>query len=160
MSNNYFTDNDVYIKNLIIEKKENYIYNYPFLKDFLKNKKFIYKLDFNYNHLKNSSSLLGKNDLNQILLTKIQHISAKLHLKNLKGGIKWIICSYEFSDNFYDCASFHLITFDENYKNLNELNFIKLGVLFQRYHIYKTNLIPNNIILCGDDNSFGMIEIE
>jgi hypothetical protein len=69
-ANNIFSDKDIYLKNLIIEKKENYIYNYPFLKDFLKNKKFIYKLDYDY--FKNSPFLFSSRDLNKtLLITKI-----------------------------------------------------------------------------------------
>ena len=153
-ANNIFSDKNFYLKNLIIEKKENYIYNYPFLKDFLKNKKFIYKLDFKY------SPLLSNRDFNLIISTKIQYTSAKLHLKNLKGGVKWIICSYEFSDNFYDCAGFNFITFGEINKDLSKVDCVKIGALFQKYNIYKTNLIPDNVILCGNDNLFGMIEIK
>lgn len=153
MSNNYFTDNDVYIKSLIIEKNNNYSHNYSFLK----NKKFITKLDFSLLDINSTSLLITQRDWNVMLLTKIQQISAKLHAKSLNGGIKWIFCSPNISNIFIDFDGFHYST---GYEHINELHCFKIGVLYYRYNVYQIEKMPNDLIFCANDNFFGLIEIK
>jgi hypothetical protein len=151
MSNNYFTDKDIYIKSLIIEKNNNYSHNYSFLK----NKKLITKLDFSLNNP--NSLMITQREWNVILLTKIQQISAKLHVKSLNGGIKWIFCSPNISNIFFDFDGFHYST---SYEHVNKFHCLKIGVLYSRYNIYQIEKMPNDLIFCANDNFFGLIEIK
>jgi hypothetical protein len=151
MSNNYFTDKDIYIKSLIIEKNNNYSHNYSFLK----NKKLITKLDFSLNNP--NSLMITQREWNVILLTKIQQISAKLHVKSLNGGIKWIFCSPNISNIFIDFDGFHYST---GYEHVNEFYCLKIGVLYSRYNVYQIEKMSNDLIFCANDNFFGLIEIK
>ena len=87
-------------------------------------------------------------DWNQMLITKVNQISAQINKSTLRGGANWIVCSSEISALFDDLEYFH-VTDASAEQNQYNMGIEKIGALSSRYQVYVDPYSPHWSLLVG-----------
>jgi hypothetical protein len=96
-----------------------------------------------------SSTFFGtQKDWNQVLITRINQISAQIHKSVLRGGASWIVVSPEISAVFDDLEYFHVSNAAPEQDRYN-MGIERIGTLSGRYQVYRDPYSPANTMLIG-----------
>jgi len=111
-------------------------------------------LKWDYNGLrKQSAQYYGtQKDYNQVLMTKINQISAQIHKAVLRGGASWVVVSPEISAVLDDLEYFHVSNASPEQDQYN-MGIEKIGVLSNRYQVFRDPYAPANTMLIGHKGS-------
>lgn len=111
-------------------------------------------LKWDYNGLrKQTAPYYGtQKDYNQVLMTKINQISAQIHKAVLRGGASWVVVSPEISAVLDDLEYFHVSNAAPEQDKYN-MGIEKIGVLSNRYQVYRDPYAPANTMLIGHKGS-------
>ena len=83
----------------------------------------------------------------QTLGTKIQKVSNKIHAKTMRGGANWLVCSPDVATILESIPGYAVDT-DGN-KSSFAMGVQKVGLLANRFTVYKNPYIQSNTILMG-----------
>jgi len=113
-----------------------------------------WNLRWDYNGLrKQTTTYMGtQKDWNQSLMTKINQISAQIHKSTLRGGATWVVVSPEVSAVLDDLEYFHVSNASPEQDKYN-MGIEKIGVLQNRYQVYRDPYAPANTVLIGHKGS-------
>jgi hypothetical protein len=113
-----------------------------------------WNLRWDYNGLRKQSNVYHgtQKDWNQTLMTKINQISAQIHKSTLRGGATWVVVSPEVSAVLDDLEYFHVSNAAPEQDKYN-MGIEKIGVLQNRYQVYRDPYAPANTILIGHKGS-------
>jgi len=111
-------------------------------------------LRWDYNGLRKQTNVYygTQKDWNQTLMTKINQISAQIHKSTLRGGATWVVVSPEVSAVFDDLEYFHVSNAAPEQDKYN-MGIEKIGVLQNRYQVYRDPYSPPNTVLIGHKGS-------
>jgi hypothetical protein len=87
-------------------------------------------------------------DWNQMLVTKINQISAQIHKSTLRGGANFIVVSSEISAIFNDLEYFHVSDASAESDQYN-MGIERVGSLQGRYQVYMDPYSPVNSLIMG-----------
>ena len=87
-------------------------------------------------------------DWNQMLMTKVNQISAQIHKSTLRGGANFIVVSSEISAIFNDLEYFHVSDASAESDQYN-MGIERIGSLQGRYQVYMDPYSPVNSLIMG-----------
>ena len=87
-------------------------------------------------------------DWNQMLMTKVNQISAQIHKSTLRGGANYIVVSSEISAIFNDLEYFHVSDASAESDQYN-MGIERIGSLQGRYQVYMDPYSPVNSLIMG-----------
>jgi hypothetical protein len=87
-------------------------------------------------------------DWNQMLITKINQVSAQIHKATLRGGANFIVVSTEVSAVFNDLEYFH-VSDASSEQNQYNMGIEKIGSLQGRYQVYVDPYAPAYSVIIG-----------
>lgn len=87
-------------------------------------------------------------DWNQVLITKINQISAQIHKSTLRGGANFIVVSSEISAIFDDLEYFHVSDANPEQDQYN-MGIERVGSLGGRYQVYRDPYAPASSMIIG-----------
>jgi len=87
-------------------------------------------------------------DWNQMLVTKVNQISAQIHKSTLRGGANYIVVSSEISAIFNDLEYFHVSDASAESDQYN-MGIERIGSLQGRYQVYMDPYSPVNSLIMG-----------
>ena len=87
-------------------------------------------------------------DWNQMLVTKVNQISAQIHKSTLRGGANYIVVSSEISAIFNDLEYFHVSDASAESDQYN-MGIERIGSLAGRYQVYMDPYSPVNSLIMG-----------
>lgn len=113
-----------------------------------------WNLRWDYNGLRKQTNVYHgtQKDWNQTLMTKINQISAQIHKSTLRGGATWVVVSPEVSAVLDDLEYFHVSNAAPEQDKYN-MGIEKIGVLQNRYQVYRDPYAPANTVLIGHKGS-------
>ena len=110
-----------------------------------------WQLRWDYNGWRKASSAASpytQKDWNQVLITKINQLSAQIHKSTLRGGANFIIVSSEISAVMDDLEYFHVSDANPEQDQYN-MGIERIGTLSGRYQVYRDPYAPAYSVIVG-----------
>lgn len=105
--------------------------------------------DYNgWRRMASFSTNYTQKDWNQMLMTKINQVSAQIHKATLRGGANFIVVSSEISAVFDDLEYFHVSDASAESEQYN-MGIEKVGSLNGRYQVYRDPYAPHWSMIIG-----------
>ena len=123
------------------------------LRDLRKAAPWVLRFDYNgWKKIAPTSTNYTQKDWNQMLVTKINQISAQIHKATLQGGANFIVVSSEVSAIFDDLEYFHASTAAPEEDQYN-MGIERIGNLTSRYQVYRDPYSPSKSVILGHKGS-------
>jgi hypothetical protein len=110
-----------------------------------------WQLRWDYNGWRKASSPASpytQKDWNQVLITKINQLSAQIHKSTLRGGANFIVVSSEISAVMDDLEYFHVSDANPEQDQYN-MGIERIGTLSGRYQVYRDPYAPAYSVIIG-----------
>ena len=110
-----------------------------------------WQLRWDYNGWRKASSAASpytQKDWNQVLITKINQLSAQIHKSTLRGGANFIVVSSEISAVMDDLEYFHVSDANPEQDQYN-MGIERIGTLSGRYQVYRDPYAPAFSVIVG-----------
>lgn len=123
------------------------------LRDLRKAAPWVLRFDYNgWKKIAPTSTNYTQKDWNQMLVTKINQISAQIHKATLQGGANFIVVSSEVSAILDDLEYFHASTAAPEEDQYN-MGIERIGNLTSRYQVYRDPYSPSKSVILGHKGS-------